>query len=199
MIISVGMIVVFLNVISNIVKNLENPNLVQSLGTLYADTNYLGDTQRIKLAQFHIIVFLLRRLLYALIIIFLYKHPLFQQILNIAIHSLTFGYDLFMKPYSMKTMLGLLIYFFDFIAFAIFASLPVYLTPTSYSEQLGRIHIYIIVATCGISWIVIIFMSILNLYIQYKAYNTEERKRQVHTHTHIYIYIYIYRQEWRNS
>ena len=98
-----------------------------------------------------------------------------------------------MKPYSMKTVLGLLSYSFDFIAMAIFASLPIYMNITNYSEQAGRIHIYIIVATCGISWIIIIVMLILGWCLQYKNYKIAQDTPEVN------IYIYIYRKEWKGN
>ena len=92
-----------------------------------------------------------------------------------------------MRPYSMKTVIGLLIYTFDFIAMGIFASLPVYMNATSYSEQIGRIHIYIIVATCGISWIIIIIMMLIRLCMHYKKDKTNQKSLEVY----IYIYIFI--------
>ena len=194
MLISTGVIVIFLNVISNIKYQLKNPEIMKKFGGLYEDTNYSKKSQRIRLAQFYIIIFLLRRLCYALIVIFLAEHQLLQQIMNISIHTMAFLYDIIMKPYSMKTVLGLLIYTFDFIAMIIFASLPMYMNITTYSEQAGRIHIYIIIATCGISWIIIVVIMVLRLCLLYKNYKIAQNTPEViYTYIYyIYIYVYIY-------
>ena len=203
MIISIGVIVLFLNVISNIKYELKNPEILRKFGALYEDANYLKRHNRIRLVQFSIIVFLLRRLFYALIVIFLAEHQLVQQIMNIFVHTSTFLYDIIMRPYSMKTILGLLIYTFDFIAMGIFASLPIYMSTTNYAEAAGRIHIYIIVSTCGLAWLIIIIIMGISLYKQYQKYKINQNSPEVHiviynrlTFTHFYHNISnIYRKE----
>ena len=62
-------------------------------------------------------------------------------------HLLAFIYDIIMQPYSMKSVLGILIYSFDLISLGIFATLPVYLKTTSNTETFGRAHIYVIATT----------------------------------------------------
>ena len=147
-------------------------------GSLYADTNYSKLKDRRKLPHFRIIVFLFRRLFYVLIIIFLYKYPKLQQSCNIIIHFLILFYDIMMKPYKVKSVLGLLIYFFDFIAVLIFSTLPVYLTPTTNAETYGKWHIYIIIATIAISWLIIICINVNTVYKAYKKYKSEDKERR---------------------
>ena len=85
-----------------------------------------------------------------------------------------------MRPYPIKSVIGLLIYTFDFIAMGIFASLPIYMNTTNYAEAAGRIHIYIIIATCVISWLIIIIMMVITLYKQYQKYKINQNTPEVH-------------------
>ena len=167
MLISFGFIVLIINILSNISNKLNNESNMQKFGSLYSDTDFVKYESRKKIAHFYIIVFLLRRLFYSWIIIFLYEWPLMQQILNISVHSILLLYDLFMQPYSFKKIIGIMIYSFDFIAVVIFATLPVYLSPNSHAEDIGRFHIYLIVATFVISWITIVAINIINIYQKY--------------------------------
>ena len=105
----------------------------------------------------------MRRFLYIFIILFLFKWPILQQISNILIHFLTFMYDIILRPFPLG-LLGILIYFFDFILMLIFGSLPLYMIYPDYSDQIARIQIYILVGTIALSWIIIIGLNIRTVY-----------------------------------
>ena len=163
MLLSCTYIVFILNLISHLGRDLKEESNIQMFGVLYSDTNYHSHENRKKLSQYYNIIFLLRRLLYILIILFLYKTPIPQQAFNISIHLLIFIYDITLLPYS-TGLLGILTYFFDFILVLIFGSLPLYLVYINHAEEIGRIHIYLLVATIAFSWIIIIGVNILTLW-----------------------------------
>ena len=102
-------------------------------------------------------------ILYIYIYIFIYKYPVLQQICNITLHSLTFLYDIIMRPFPLG-IIGMLIYFFDFILAAIFGTLPLYMVYVNQREDIGRIHIYILIATIVLSWMIIICLNIRTIY-----------------------------------
>ena len=198
MLISTGIFVLFLNIISNIGGRLKMKKNIQRFGTFYEHTNYKSLENRKRLPHFYINIFLLRRLLYVLIILFLYEYPLIQQIMNIIIHTLAFLYDLKMHPYPIN-VLGLLTYFLNFVVAVIFASLPVYLKPRPFNQTLGRIHIYILIATFILSWMIIIGMNIFEIYKKYKNRKSTpvaepplpSKRVFVMVEEVLYIYIYI--------
>ena len=141
---------------------------IRKFGVLYGETNYLKHKGRKNVSQFFMSIFLLRRLSYTLVILFIYKWPNTQQIVNITVHGVALIYELINRPYSMRTLLGILIYFLDFVAFIIFATLPLYLNPSNNADKIGRFHIYLIVITFGLSWIAVIYEILHELYIRYK-------------------------------
>ena len=199
MILAIGFIVLITNIISNLGKTIKNKENIQKFGILYGETNYLKHQGRRQLSQFFINIFLLRRLCYALIILFLTKFPKTQQIINIAIHSITFLYGIIMRPFSMRNILGLLIYFLDFVAFVIFVTLPLYLKPNDNANIIGRFHIYLITVTFALSWIAVICSILQEIYIKYKKPSELVRVNIGHlTRTKYiakqvrYLYIYIY-------
>ena len=113
--------------------------------------------------RYYIMIFLMRRFLYILIILFIYKYPILQQVCNITLHSLTFLYDIIMRPFPLG-IIGLLIYFFDFILAIIFGTLPLYMVYINHAEGIGRVHIYILIVTIAISWLIIICINIRTIY-----------------------------------
>ena len=152
--------------------------MIKRFGVLYIDTNYKKHENRMKLHQYYIMTFLARRLFYVLIILFLWRIPITQQVLNITIHSLIFVYDLLCKPCS-TNILGILIYFFDLILVIIFGSLPLYMAYPDYSVTLGRIHVYILIATIALSWIIIVCSNIIAIYHKLKAPTIDEQADQI--------------------
>ena len=176
MFLSCGFIVIVLNILSNLGKNLKKEENLERFGSIYSDTNYNSHIRRRNLAHYYIIVFLMRRFLYVFIILFLFKYPIFQQVSNIILHLLTFLYDIIMCPYPLG-ILGVLIYFFDFILALIFGSLPLYIAYPNKAEQIGRIHIYILIATIAISWIIIIGINIRTIYVKIKEAKAKKEEK----------------------
>ena len=163
MLLSCGYMVIVLNLLSRLGKNLKQEKNINKFGVLYQDTNYQTQENRKRLPQYYIIVFLMRRFLYILIILFIYKYPILQQICNITLHSLTFLYDIIMRPFPLG-IIGLLIYFFDFILAIIFGTLPLYMVYINHAEGIGRVHIYILIVAIVLSWIIIICINIRTIY-----------------------------------
>ena len=155
-------------------KKLEEEDNLQRFGCLYADTNYKSHERRRRIPQYIIIIFLLRRFLYILIILFLYKRPTLQQISNVAIHLIVFLYDLLMRPYPFN-IIGILIYAFDFCLAGLFGSLPLYMLYPNQSDAIGRIHIYILIVTFGISWTVIIGLNIRTIHRKFRTPSIREQ------------------------
>ena len=175
-----GYIVLVLNIISNIGSKLGKEYNIERFGSIYSDTNYQNYENEYRIPQFYIIIFLSRRLLYILIILLCPKIPIAQQALNIYLHTLTFVYDIIMKPYTFSTVLGKLIYFLDLITVIIFGTLPLYMSEgKNQADLIGRIHIYILIFTIGISWIIIIVMNIKTLYLTFKTPTMIERVNQI--------------------
>ena len=181
-------IVIILNILSRIGNHLGRESNLQKFGTLYSDTNYNSFEKRQKLSHYDIIVFLLRRYLYVFIILFLFRYPILQQITNISLHFLTFLYDIVIRPFPLG-VLGILIYFFDFILMAIFGSLPLYMVFPEKAEQIGRIHIYILIATIVLSWIIIIIMNAKTVYLKIKEAKKKKKKRINNSSTMINNYL----------
>ena len=105
-----------------------------------------------------------------------------------------------MKPYFIKTVLGLLIYFFDFIIVVIFSTLPLYLKPNADADKIGRFHIYTIIGTFAASWLIIAWMIFLVLYRKFrkaKIISEETKERSRIERDTVYIYIYIYIETWK--
>ena len=174
MILSFSYLGIVFNIISGIGRRLSRECNLQRYGSLYSDTNYKSHIQRTRLAQYYIIIYLTRRLLYVLLIIFLYKAPIIQQVCNIALHASTFVYSILMKPYAFN-LLGIIIYFFNFMIFLIQASLPLYMIYPDSASHVGRVQIYIITGVIGISWIVIFSMNFKSIYLKYKKPTLNEQ------------------------
>ena len=141
---------------------------------LYSDTNYMTHTNRRKLSQYTAIIFLMRRFLYILIILFTFKVPIFQQVANVSIHILVFICDMAMRPYSFK-LLGIMIYIFDFILAVFFGSLPLYMIYPNERDSIGRIHIYILIGTFGIAWGTIVGINIRTIWKKYRQPSIREQ------------------------
>ena len=154
--------------------NLDTEENLQKFGCLYSDTNYKIEEKRRGIPQYTIIIFLLRRFLYILIILFIYRMPNLQQISNVTIHLMVFIYDLHLRPYPFN-LIGLLIYSFDFCLAGLFASLPLYMIFPSHSDAIGRIHIYMLIVIFGISWMVIVGLNIRTIYRKFKKPSLKEQ------------------------
>ena len=176
MVLSSGYIVFILNLISRLGRNLKSESNIHKFGVIYSDTNYEKHENRRKLNQYYIMVFLMRRLIYILIILFLYKFSTLQQICNISLHLLTFIYDIILKPYS-TGLIGLLIYFFDFIITLIFGSLPLYIFYINNADQIGRIHIYVLIVTIALYWSIIIGVNLKAVWGRVKEIREARRVR----------------------
>ena len=159
--------VAVLNIISRLGKNLKKEKNMKRFGVLYGDTNYQTKEKRQYLPQYYILVFLMRRFLYVLIILFIFKYPILQQACNITLHTLTFIYDIIMRPFPIGVV-GMLIYFFDFILVIIFGSLPLYMAFSNYAEDIGRVHIYLLIVTIILSWIIIFCVNIRTIYRKFQ-------------------------------
>ena len=175
---SSGYIVLVLNLISRMGKGLKKEENQQKFGAIYADTNYKKHKERRNMKQYYIIVFLGRRLGYVLIILFLWRMPIVQQCFNIFLHTLTFIYDVLMRPHGI-TLLGIMIYFYDFILLLFFATLPLYMKFVDNAEFIGRIHIYSLIATLILSWIIIIIVNIRIIYLKFRKPKQSEIIEQI--------------------
>ena len=171
-------VILVLNLISVLGKDLGKEHNLKKYGAIYSETNYKKHTQRKALNQYYIIIFLMRRLFYVFIILFIYKYPIMQQCFNIGLHTLTFIYDLIMRPYGC-TLLGIMIYFYDFILVLIVGSLPLYMKFADHADYIGRIHIYILVSTLILSWLVIIGVNIRVLYLKFRKPTDNEILDQI--------------------
>ena len=175
MLVTFGFIVIVFNIISKIGgKQLKNRTNLQKFGALYSLTQYSTLKGRARIPQFYIIIFLLQRLLYSLLILFAYKSPKLQQILNILVHTITFLITIIIRPYSIKQMIGAMVYFFDFVGLIIFATLPLYLTPNANADRIGIVHIFLLVGVFVVAWIAIM---VSNIYQIYRKYYPKKRKR----------------------
>ena len=170
--------VVVINIISRITDNLGSEDNLKKFGVLYQDTNYKNEEQRGNLPQYSIMVFLLRRFLYILTILLFYRTPFIQQCINISIHFFTFIYDIILKPYPIS-VLGILTIFFDLVLVVIFVSLPLYMIFEDQADQIGRIHIYILIATIALSWVIIACMSVRTIYLKFRRPTLEEKVGQI--------------------
>ena len=179
MFITFGFIALVLNIISNISGQLNRTKIKQKFGCLYADTNYNNEEKKHLLPQFYHLVFLGRRFLYILVILGIYKIPILQQVCNISIHALTFLYDIKLRPYE-ANILGLLIYCFDFIVLVIFATLPLYMVYPNKAEIIGKVHIYILIATIALSWIIIISINIRVIYNKFKKKSKKKKMVRIY-------------------
>ena len=173
MLLSCGYIVLVLNIISKLGRELKTERNISRFGTIYEDTNYQKHKNRMRLTQYYLIVFLGRRLLYVLIILLLYEVPIVQQSFNIAIHTFTFIYDITMRPFQFN-LLGTLIYFYDLILAIIFGSIPLYMVYPDNADQIGRAHIYLMIVVISISWVTIIGTCIYTIYKKLKGPTTSE-------------------------
>ena len=170
--------VLVINIISNITEKLESKDNLRKFGVLYEDTNYKTEEQRRRLPQYSIMVFLLRRFLYILIILLLYRFPFLQQSVNIFLHLSVFTYDIVLKPYPIS-VLGILTIFFDLVLVVMFASLPLYMIFKDQADQIGRIHIYILIATIALSWVIIASMSVRTIYLKFRSPTLAEKIEEI--------------------
>ena len=102
------------------------------------------------------------------------------------------------RPYSLQTLIGVMVYIFDFVALVIFATLPLYFKPNVNADTIGLVHIYLIVITFALSWLVIITKILFQIY--QKFYPKKEipvlnlpKPRRAIRQVNIYIYIYKYK------
>ena len=72
-------------------------------------------------------------------------------------------------------------YFFDLVLAIFFSSLPIYmiLDDPSESEFMGRVHIYILIATIALSWMIILGMSIRTIYLKFKKPTMKEQLEEI--------------------
>ena len=153
---------------------LEKEENLQKFGCLYSETNYKSHEKRSRIPQYITIIFLMRRFLFVLVILFIYKEPILQQISNVTIHLIVFIYDMLMRPYPFN-LIGILIYSFDFCLAGLFVSLPLYMIFPNHSDAIGRIHIYILIVIFGLSWVVIVGLNARTIYRQFKTPSIREQ------------------------
>ena len=157
--IAFGYPILVLHTISRRTYKLTNEVTLRRFGSLYSSTQY---NRTESLCHLYIIFFLIRRLLYIGIIIFLKYNSTSQQILNILLHLEMCIWNYKNKPFGTKSRIGTLIYSFDYFAFILFAGLPIFfirMSPSLFSI-FGLIYISAICLVILISWVVIIIDNV---------------------------------------
>ena len=96
-----GYFVLCLNILSKYSHNLQLPSVKHSIGFIYE--NYKTDPKsREELIHFYNLIFLGRRLIYAIILIFLRDDPILQQVLNVLLHFTICFLNAIKRPFKDK-------------------------------------------------------------------------------------------------
>ena len=172
--IALGYPILVLHTISRRTYKLTSEVCLRRYGSLYSSTQY---NRTESLCQLYIIFFLMRRLLYIGIIIFLKYSATAQQILNIILHLGMCIWNYKNKPFGTKSRIGILIHSFDYFVFILFAGLPIFFIRMSPSlfAIFGLIYISAICLVILVSWVIIIIDNIK--IIREKIYIWKEKRK----------------------
>ena len=160
-----GYLIGSLNLVTNNSCNLRSKLTVRKYGILYSEFKS-SEKSRMRLCHIYNTVFLIRRGLYALILVFLRSSPWIQMYTSIGLHMLIIIITQQQSAYSRKYM-GYLVSFLDITILLIFCILPAFLCQgmsLAQENALGRVIIVIIliaVITCYLFYLHKVIQSLL--------------------------------------
>ena len=175
-----------LNLVSIKAGRLTRRMNINYYGALYENYKILR-TSRLRLTHFYNYFFLLRRVLFAVVLVFLFKNPLLQQIFNVIIHLGICFINLFQRPFTGK-LFGYMVTVFDILTLLCFLTVAFFLvdkeTITEYDRIfLGRIMIIVIAVSIILCWGIILVKIIVHCIKALK--NSSKHKKKVVKNTNI--------------
>ena len=170
-------LIISLNIISIKAGKLSREKTINRFGALYTEFK-ITPRNRLRLTHFYNFFFLFRRLLFAIILVFLFHNPLLQQIFNVLIHLSICLVNIIQRPFAQK-LFGYMVSILDILTFLCFTAVAFFLMDDlteNIKIFIGKLMIVSIAFAIAICWGICLLQMIIYICRLIKSSCKKEKK-----------------------